>query len=60
MPSFKKRWNAKQLKEAIRSMKHIIKLLESGQYELVKHGEWPGLDGKINLSISIQIIPDKE
>jgi hypothetical protein len=57
MASFKKRWDTKQKNEAIKSMKSIIKLLESGKYVVLEHGIWPGLDGKQNFKI---IVKDSE
>ena len=55
MASFKKRYDAKTKKDAINTMKSIIKLLESGEYMVLEHGLWPGLDEKLNFKIIVKI-----
>lgn len=56
MPSFRKRYEAKQRNEVVRDLKRLIKLVESGKYSIEQHGLWPGIDGKQNYKL---IIKDK-
>lgn len=55
MTSFKKRYEAKQKNDAIKTMRNIIKALESGEYKVLEHGLWPGMDGKQNFKIIVKV-----
>lgn len=55
MSSFKKRYEAKQKNDAIKTMKNIIKALESGEYKVLEQGLWPGMDGKQNFKIIVKV-----
>lgn len=54
MPSFRKRYESKQKKDAIQTMKNVIKMIESGDYKVEECGLWPGLDGKQNLKVVVK------
>ena len=54
MTSFKKRYDVKKKKDAIQTMKNIIKLIESGTYEVLECGLWSGLDGKQNFKVIVK------
>ena len=43
-----------QNKDAIQSMKAIIKKIESGQFYVDTFGGWPGGEGKFNFSITLK------
>lgn len=54
MPSFRKRYEAQQKRKALKALKLVIKMLESGEYVVLDHGMWAGLDGKQNFKIIVK------
>lgn len=52
--SFRKRYESQKKREAIKSLKLVIRMLESGDYVVLEQGMWPGMDGKQNYKIVVK------
>lgn len=52
--SFRKRYEAQKKREAIKSLKLIMSMIQSGDYVVLEQGMWAGLDGKQNFKIIVK------